>query len=79
MPGPVSDSYDPEYGTSANRHDVLDAINAVTARLTKILGDERKSIVGVVQGKPGKRRGMIFSEQEMRVIRYCLDITKNIS
>jgi hypothetical protein len=79
MPGPVSDSYDPEYGTSADRHDVIEAIRGVEARITALLGAERKNIVGVVHGKAGRLRGLTLSEKELRILRYALDITRNIS
>lgn len=40
MPGPVSDSYDPEWGTGANAAEISEALDAVYKRLTKILGGQ---------------------------------------
>ena len=55
MPGPVSDSYDPEFGTSSNAEDVKEAIRFVVNKIGRYLGPELKNIVGVAQGKAGKR------------------------
>jgi len=73
MPGPVSDSYDPEFGTGSNAEDVRDAIQGVVARIGGRLGPELKEIVGVVQGKSGKRHHITLSERELRVIRFGLN------
>lgn len=72
MPGPVSDSYDPEFGTGANAHDVHAAIQRVVDRVTMVLGTELHNIVEVVQSKPGHTRRFNFSEQELRVVRFAL-------
>lgn len=53
MPGPVSDSYDPEFGTGYNAACVASAIREVTDRATEVLGEERKNIVQVALGEPG--------------------------
>ena len=71
MPGPVSDSYDPEFSTSANVDDVRDAIRGVVKKME--MGPELKEIVGVVQGPPGKRTIFSLSEREMRTIRFALN------
>ena len=38
MPGPVSDSYDPEFSTGANAQEVCDAVAALRDRVTEALG-----------------------------------------
>lgn len=73
MPGPVSDSFDPEFGTGANAGDVNEAIQAVRARITELLGNELENIVSLVHGPPGLVWTVGFSERELRVIRFCLD------
>ena len=73
MPGPVSDSYDPEFGTGANASDVIDAIEDIVGRISKFLGPELKEIVGVVHGIQGARTKLSFSEQELRIIRFSLN------
>lgn len=72
-PGPVSDSYDPEFGTGANAHDVAAAIRIVRGRLSRLLGKKLKNIVEIAQGPAGPRHELILSERDLRVIRFCLD------
>lgn len=74
MPGPVSDSYDPEFSTRANADDVKEAIGAVRGRITRMIGsNELKNIVGLAQSKDGPRKHCSLSERELRIIRFCLD------
>ena len=73
MPGPVSDSYDPEFSTGANADDVRDAIKDIVDQLGKYLGPELKYIVSVAQGPEGKRTKFALSERDMRVIRFGLN------
>ena len=84
MPGPISDSYDPEFGTSSNVALVDEAIGLVRDRVTKWIGsDELQNIIGVSEAAiseppPGSRPRRIvkrchFTESELRVIRFCLD------
>ena len=40
MPGPVSDSYDPEWGTGSNASDIAEAIQRVYNKLSEILNNE---------------------------------------
>ena len=75
MPGPVSDGFDPEFGTGANAHDVRSAIEEVRDRLCKSLGD-RKNILEVVHGKSGEprhKRGFTLTERDRRVLRFALE------
>lgn len=73
MPGPVSDSYDPEFGTRANASDVSLAIKGAVEDIEKILGSELKNIVQVVQGEPGKIFTVKYSERDLRTIRFALN------
>ena len=75
MPGPVSDSYDPEFGTSSNAQDVADEVMKVRDKVAATLGDELKNIVSVVHGKAGNLHAITFSEKERRVLRFCLNRT----
>ena len=72
MPGPVSDSYDPEFSTGANRDDVCEAIKAVVGKINKELGTSLKNIVEVAQSKNGKKLKITFTEKELRIIRFSL-------
>lgn len=74
MPGPVSDSYDPEFGTSSNAQDVADAIREVRLKVSAYIGsDQLKNIVDLAQSKNGRAAHHAFSERELRIIRFCLD------
>jgi len=75
MPGPVSDSYDPEFGTGANAQEVTDAITALRDRATKALGtDELENILEVICGKNGRDVTLtIRNERELRILRFALN------
>ena len=73
MPGPVSDSYDPEFGTGSNAADVREGIEEVIRRATLVLGPGLKNIVQVVQGEPGMMLGRPLTEREWRIVRFALN------
>jgi hypothetical protein len=80
MPGPVSDSYDPEFGTGANAAEVLVAITKVRDLITQRIGsDELKNIVELAEGynatryEDPNRKPCPFSERELRIIRFALN------
>ncbi len=72
MPGPVSDSYDPEFGTGANAADVREGIDSVVCDIKEMLGPELKDIVEVAQSKDAKRLGLRLSERRWRLVRFGL-------
>jgi len=72
MPGPVSDSYDPEFGTGANAHDVRSGMEGVVDEIGSVLGPGLRNIVEVAQGEDGPRFETRFSERELRLIRFGL-------
>ena len=71
-PGPVSDSYDPEFSTGANRHEVAEAVRAIVAHIGLGLG-ERQHIVDVIHGPRGRAGVRWLSEAARRVIRFALE------
>jgi hypothetical protein len=73
MPGPVSDSYDPEFGTCTNADDIRRVIKDVVDRMDSYLGPELKDIVEVAQAPYGKASRLFLNEREMRVIRFSLN------
>lgn len=74
MPGPVSDSYDPEFGTSANAEMVELAISSVVNRINMLLGADLRNIVAVVHDEgEWPVHQLVFTEQELRVIRFGLN------
>lgn len=78
MPGPVSDSFNPEFGTGANRDLVADAIRHQVKKINKILGPQLKNIVSVCEGKSGQAITVILTEKELRVIRFALNYTLDV-
>jgi len=75
MPGPVSDSFDPEFGTGENADFVRTAIEAVRTRVCRGLPDELRNIVEVAREGPrrGKRLAVLLTENERRVLRFALN------
>ena len=78
-PGPVSDSYDPEFGTGANAHDVAEAIRDVRTFVTSYIGsDARLPIVKLAHNTSrldpiNKPQHVGLTERQLRIIRFCLD------
>ena len=72
-PGPVSDSYDPEFGTAANAHHICTAIATIVERkITSVLGEELVSISDLVYWeKPGKTYTLRVTEKELRILRFA--------
>lgn len=77
MPGPVSDSYDPEFGTTTNAYDVKDALKEITFTIKDHLGPELKHIVDVVHNDKYIEHlfNLHFSERELRLIRFAINRT----
>lgn len=75
MPGPVSDSYDPEFGTGSNAVDVHNAVSGMRNRFTDAIGtDALKNIVEVVHSEDGEASKLFaLTERECRIIRFALD------
>ena len=74
MPGPVSDSYDPEFGTGANAQDVRDAIAAVRDTLAAPLPKALRNIVELAhEGPTGPRHTFTLTENELRLVRFALN------
>jgi len=75
MPGPVSDSYDPEFSTGANRDQVRDELKAAYDRLTKLLGGRPPMFILDVLRLTSKRPRprYPFSERELRLLRFALE------
>ena len=71
MPGPVSDSYDPEFGTGAGAAIVVQGIKQALEPIDKKLGPGLKDIVEVACSVDGRLIRMGFSERELRLIRFA--------
>jgi hypothetical protein len=77
MPGSVSDSYDPEFGTGENADDVRGAVKVMLYTITHLLGtDERLPIVDVIQSRDlrlNRPISAVFRERDLRVIWFAID------
>ena len=74
MPGPVSDGYDPEFGTAANAHDVAEAVKFVRDRVSaRLSNSELRNIVDVVHPDHGAMLNLQISERNLRVMRFALN------
>jgi len=75
MPGPVSDSYDPEFGTTQNAQDVRDGLIGVRDSIGNLIGKKLKPIVEVAQTENDPKEVAIayFTERELRLIRFALN------
>jgi hypothetical protein len=77
MPGPVSDSYDPEWGTGANRGEIEEALKDVYDGVSVTLGNKPPIyILDLVRDESKERRVMIsraLPEKEWRLIRFALE------
>ena len=76
MPGPVSDSYDPEWGTSANAEPIIDALETLYDRVTGILGGSPPVDIRQLALEQDDRADAInatLSEWEWRIIRFALE------
>lgn len=80
MPGPVSDSYDPEFGTAANVQSIETEIHAVIGMMSYGLGKaglpvDLKPILDVVRDESYTRicLPIVINERTARVIRFGLN------
>ena len=71
MPGPASDSYDPEFGTHAGL--ILDSIRKEIHQIDHLIGLRRHNIFDVLSGPSGATYQVELSEQSLRIIRFALD------
>jgi hypothetical protein len=74
MPGPVSDSYDPEFGTGANAQEVREALSELYQMLSSHLSDKSlHNIVRVAQSKDGDPlTSCKLTERDIRLIRFAI-------
>jgi hypothetical protein len=74
MPGPVSDSYDPEWGTSAVGSEIDDNLEQVYDRLTGILGGKPPiDIRKLIRMELPRDISATMTEKEWRLIRFAIE------
>ena len=74
MPGPVSDSYDPVWGTAEQAAEVKNGIREVVNGISHILNSPPKYIRDVILEADGPQLAVSFSERELRIIRYAMRV-----
>lgn len=79
MPGPVSDSYDPEFGTGERAATVRDAVIFMRDVLTSAIGDEELlPIVEIADAMMRDRstrpsQAVRLTKDELRVLRFSVN------
>lgn len=77
MPGPVSDSFDPEFGTRENAQLIRSALDGVHQRINELLGNAPP--VYILDLLPQTRTvpyTAMLTEKEWRLIRFALERAK---
>lgn len=75
MPGPVSDSYDPEWGTIAEAEEIYDSLQRVYKKVSKILGEKPPIYIKelVLANDLNTLLTAELTEQEWRIIRFAIE------
>lgn len=73
MPGPVSDSYDPEFGTGANADEVRRGVESANRLFSKLLGSGLRNIVEVAKGDAGPTLILKLTERQARLARFAIN------
>lgn len=77
MPGPVSDSYDPEWGTAETADEIVGALQTMYERVSLILNDKEpidiRRLAGMADKLTNQTLPMSLTEWEWRMIRFALE------
>lgn len=74
MPGPVSDSYDPEWGTSSNADRIREALSAVYGTVSGILKHSQPfNIMKLLDTDLPTPITATLTENQWRMIRFALE------
>lgn len=74
MPGPVSDSYDPEWGTGANADAIGEALDRLYVEVSAILGDVPPMyVLDLVRADLPTPITATLTERQWRIIRFALE------
>ena len=74
MPGPVSDSYDPEWGTGERADAIRSALGWVYGDVSRILGNRPPMFVGdLVEADLPAPITATLTERQWRLIRFALE------
>lgn len=74
MPGPVSDNYDPEWGTGDNAERIGDALQVAYDRVSEVLGNKKPMyILRLLDVAFPRNIAATLNEKTWRVIRFALE------
>lgn len=74
MPGPVSDSYDPEWGTGENKREIEEAVAGMHAKMSKVLkGAKPHYILDLVRMDLPKKIAVTLTEKQWRLLRFACE------
>jgi hypothetical protein len=74
MPGSVSDSYDPEWGTAANAERIRDALRTEYSRVCTLLGQSVPLyILRLLDAELPTPITATLTEKQWRIIRFALE------
>jgi hypothetical protein len=75
MPGPISDSLDPEWGTGSKADEIDDALEEIYDRLTGLLhGAPPMDVRKLVKAKGMSRLiGAALTEKQWRLLRFSVE------
>jgi len=74
MPGPVSDSYDPEWGTSANGDNIRQALKEMHDVVSTVLEDQPPFyILDLIDMRLPKKYPATLNERQWRLLRFACE------
>lgn len=74
MPGSVSDTYDPEFGTGSAAAEIVDALRGVYGRVSGVLGNRPPVyVLDLVRADLPSPVAATLTEREWRIIRFALE------
>lgn len=73
MPGPVSDSYHPEFGTAEKADEFRDCVQDVYGKVSKLIKSPPVDFRTLPELKAGKTITGALNERDWRFIRYALE------
>lgn len=77
MPGSISDSYDPEWGTLSNGAEIVCAIDNVYEKISNVLGGKPPIyILELVNMDNGRIITASLTEKEWRILRFTCERAK---
>lgn len=74
MPGPVSDAYDPEWGTAENAARIREALDQAHEEVSRILGEEPPMyVMDLIDAQLPTNITAVMNERSWRLIRFALE------